>query len=132
MAEIPDEARHLFEGTNGAHLATVNADGSPQTTPIWIGLEDDTVVFNTAKGRIKHRNMLRDPRVAVSIHSQENPYEMIAVQGTAEVLAEGGMEHINSLSSRYLGQDQYPFLQPGEARVIVRLTPEKVAYTPAA
>ena len=133
MAEIPDDAKHLFEGTNFAHVATVNPDGSPQVSPVWVGLEEDKVVFNTARGRVKPKNLERDPRVAVSVFNHENPYESILIQGrVTETEDDADLAHINSLSKRYIGQDEYPFLQEGEQRMILRIEPEKVAYTPPA
>jgi PPOX class probable F420-dependent enzyme len=133
MAEkIPTEARHLLEGANLAHVSTLNEDGSPQTSPVWIDHEDGRPVFNTAKGRVKPENIQRDSRVSFSIHNQENPYESILVQGRAEIEEEGADEHIDKLAKKYLGEDEYPFRQPGEERLIVRVTPEKVSYTPPA
>jgi PPOX class probable F420-dependent enzyme len=133
MAEIPDDAKHLFEGVNFAHVATVNPDGSPQVSPVWVGLEEDKVVFNTARGRVKPKNLERDPRVAVSVFNHENPYESILIQGrVTETEDDADLAHINSLSKRYIGQDEYPFLQEGEQRMILRIEPEKVAYTPPA
>src|SRR5918994_351851 len=103
MAEIPDDAKHLFEGANFAHVATVNPDGSPQVSPVWVGLEEDKVVFNTARGRVKPKNLERDPRVAVSVFNHENPYESILIQGrVTETEDDADLAHINSLSKRYI------------------------------
>jgi PPOX class probable F420-dependent enzyme len=131
MAEIPADAKHLFEGTNFAHVATVNPDGSPQVSPVWIGLEGDRIVFNTAKGRVKPNNIAREPRVAISLFNQENPYESVLVQGrVVETEDDPDLAHINQFSKRYIGQDEYPFLEEGEERMVVRIEPEKVAYIP--
>jgi PPOX class probable F420-dependent enzyme len=133
MAEIPDGAKHLFEGVNFANVATVNPDGSPQVSPVWVGLEEDRVVFNTAKGRIKPRNLERDPRVAVAVLNHENPYESLLIQGrVVETEDDPDLAQINKFSKRYLGRDEYPFLGEGEERVTLRIEPEKVAYTPPA
>jgi PPOX class probable F420-dependent enzyme len=129
MAEIPAEARHLFEGKNFAHVATINPDGSPQVSPVWVGIEGDTVTFNTAAGRVKPRNLERDERVAVSIINQENPYENILVQGrVSEITEDGADEEINALAKRYMDADEYPYRQPGEVRLIVRIAPERVTH----
>jgi PPOX class probable F420-dependent enzyme len=129
MAAIPAEARHLFEGENFAHIATLNPDGSPQVSPVWVGIEDDTVTFNTAAGRVKPRNLERDGRVALSIVNQENPYENVLVQGkVAEITEEGADADIDALAKRYMGVDEYPLRQPGEVRLIVRIEPEKVTH----
>jgi PPOX class probable F420-dependent enzyme len=129
MAEIPAEARHLFEGKNFAHVATINPDGSPQVSPVWVGIEGDTVTFNTAAGRVKPRNLERDERVAVSIIDQENPYENILVQGrVSEITEDGADEEIDALAKRYMDVDEYPYRQPGEVRLIVRIAPERVTH----
>ena len=128
-ASIPDDAVHLLEGQHLAHIATLKADGSPQVTPVWIGHEGDMVTFNTAKGRLKEKNLKRDPRVAISIVDAENPYVPLVIQGNVvEITDEGADDDINALAKRYLDEDVYPFRQPGEERVIVRIEPEKVAY----
>jgi PPOX class probable F420-dependent enzyme len=133
MAEIPEDAKHLFDGAHFAHIATVMPDGSPQVSPVWIALEDGKVVFNTAKGRVKTNNLQRHPKVAISLVNQENPYESILIRGTVSDIADDPeLSHINALTKRYIGQDEYPFLEPGEERVIVSIEPEKVMYIPPA
>jgi PPOX class probable F420-dependent enzyme len=129
-AEIPAEARHLLEGKSFAHVATLMEDGSPQVSPVWIDYEGGLVVFNTAEGRLKPRNLRRDPRVAVSITNPENPYENLLIRGrVTEIAEEGADEHIDALAKRYLGVDEYPARQPGEVRLIVRVRPERVQHT---
>lgn len=130
-AEIPVEARHLFEEKAFAHVATLMEDGSPQVSPVWIDREDDSVVFNTAAGRLKERNLHRDPRVAISITDTENPYENLLIRGRAVEIAEDGADaHIDRLAKRYLDADEYPFRQAGEVRLKVRVRPERVSHTP--
>jgi PPOX class probable F420-dependent enzyme len=130
MAAIPDEAKHLFENKDFAHIATLNADGSPQNSAVWIGLDGDLITFNTAEGRLKTKNLARDGRVAISITNQENPYENLIVQGTVVELAhDGADDDIDALAKRYLDADSYPFRQPGEERVIVKIEPQKVNHT---
>ncbi|MGI8632873.1 MAG: PPOX class F420-dependent oxidoreductase [Solirubrobacterales bacterium] len=130
MAEsIPDAARHLFEKPNFAHVATLSPDGTPQVTPVWIDIDGDTVIFNTARGREKDKNLQRDPRVGISIHDQENPYESVSVQGQAvELTEEGADEHIDAMAQQYLGEEAYPFRQEGEVRVIVRIEADSVFH----
>ena len=129
MAVIPDEAKHLFENKDFAHLATVNKDGSPQVSAVWIALDGDLVTFNTAEGRVKTNNVHRDERVAISITNQENPYENLIIQGkVVEMTADGADDDIDALAKRYLDADSYPFRQPGEERVIVKIEPEKVNH----
>jgi PPOX class probable F420-dependent enzyme len=130
MAAIPDEAKHLFENKDFAHIATLNADGSPQNSAVWIGLDGDLVTFNTAEGRLKTKNVARDGRVAVSITNQENPYENLIIQGkVVEMTHDGADDDIDALAKRYLDADSYPFRQDGEVRVIVKIEPEKVNHT---
>jgi PPOX class probable F420-dependent enzyme len=130
MAAIPDEAKHLFENKDFAHIATLNADGSPQNSAVWIGLDGDLVTFNTAEGRLKTKNVARDGRVAISITNQENPYENLIIQGkVVEMTHDGADDDIDALAKRYLDADSYPFRQEGEVRVIVKIEPEKVNHT---
>ncbi len=125
--QIPQAAHHLFDDVNFAHVVTLNDDGSPQTTPVWVGREGDLVVFNTAKGRVKHRNLERDPRVAVSIVNKDQPYEWVQVRGTVQMEDDTDNAHIEAMAQKYLG-GPYPFHQQGEQRVIVRITPDKVTH----
>jgi PPOX class probable F420-dependent enzyme len=130
MAGIPEDADHLFENKDFAHVATVNPDGSPQVSAVWIGRDGDLVTFNTAEGRVKTDNLHRDERVAISIHAQDNPYENLIIQGTVvEMTQDGADADIDALAKRYLDADSYPFRQPGEERVIVKIRPEKVNHT---
>jgi PPOX class probable F420-dependent enzyme len=130
MAAIPDDAKHLFENKDLAHIATLNADGSPQVSAVWVGLDGDLVSFNTAAGRVKPRNLGRDGRVAISIAGQENPYESLIIQGkVVEITQDGADDDIDALAKRYLDADSYPFRQPDEERLIVKIEPEKVNHT---
>ncbi len=130
MAAIPDEAKHLFENKDFAHIATLNADGSPQNSAVWIGLDGDLVTFNTAEGRVKTNNVARDGRVALSITNSENPYENLIIQGTVvEMTHDGADDDIDALAKRYLDADSYPFRQDGEVRTIVKIEPQKVNHT---
>jgi len=129
MAEIPAEAKHLLSGKHFAHVATLMPDGSPQVSPVWVDIDDGLVLFNTAEGRLKPENLRRDPRVAISITDDENPYENVLIRGKAvELTHDGADEHIDALANRYMGVDKYPLRQPGEERVIVKIEPEKVQH----
>ena len=131
MAAIPDGAKHPFENKEMAHVATLNADGSPQVSAVWIALDGDLITFNTAEGRVKPNNLRRDGRVAISIAGEENPYENVLVQGkVVEMTNDGADADIDALAKRYLDADSYPYRQPGEERVIVKIEPEKVNHTP--
>ncbi len=124
---ISDEVAKLFLEKNLAFLATLMKDGSPQITPTWVDLENNTVLINTAEGRVKQRNVTRDPRVAVSIVDQHNVYNMVTVRGRViEQTTKGADEHIDKLAKKYLGVDKYPFRSANEKRVILKIKPEKI------
>jgi PPOX class probable F420-dependent enzyme len=111
-----------------AHLATVMPDGSPQVTPVWFLYKDGKFSVNTARGRVKDRNMTKNARVAFSIVDPDNPYAHIAVRGTiVRATEEGADASIDALAKKYLGQDTYPFRRPGEVRVIYEIEPTSVS-----
>ena len=126
--QLSEKARALIEGTNFGNLATIMPDGSPHVAPVWIDFDAGDVLVNTAEGRQKTKNIQRDPRVAIDVFNNENPYEMVAIRGrVVELTHEGADAHIDKLAKKYLGRDTYPFRQPGEQRVILRIQPEKVS-----
>ena len=129
MAEkIPEPFKDLFAKVAYANLATVMPDGSPQVTPVWFDYDGECLRINSAKGRIKDKNMRRDSKVAVSIQDPDNAYRHLALRGTVEEITEEGADaHIDSLAKKYLGKDKYPFRGPGEVRVIYKIRPEKVS-----
>ena len=127
MAVIPKEYLDLFEKKTFAHLATVGASGAPQVTPVWIDYDGTHIRFNTAKGRVKVKNLARNPKVALSIVDPDNPYRYVQVRGrVVEVTEKGADAHIDALAKKYLGQPRYPFRQAGEVRVIYKIHPERV------
>ena len=128
--KIPAEAMHLIESPNFASVATLMDDGSPHASTVWIDAEDGQLVFNTAEGRLKPANIRDDCRIAIAVHNEENPYEQLMIRGKAQLDHSGAEEHIDALAKKYLGKDTYPWRQPGEKRVKVRLIPEKVNYSP--
>ena len=127
MAELSDEARDFLEGKVFAHVATLMPDGSPQVSPVWIDHDETHVIFNTAEGRYKTENLEKDGRVALSMVDPENAYRHMLVRGSvAELTHDGADEHIDAMAKKYLGQDTYPFRQPGEVRVKVLIQPESI------
>jgi PPOX class probable F420-dependent enzyme len=127
MGAIPDQFKDLFEKKAFAHLATVGADGTPQVTPVWVDYDGTHVRFNTARGRAKQRNLDRNPKVALAIQDPDNPYRYVQVRGrVAEKTEVGADAHIDALAKKYLGQDRYPYRQPGEVRVMYTIVPERV------
>jgi PPOX class probable F420-dependent enzyme len=126
--EIPEAFKDLFAKVAYANLATVMRDGSPQVTPVWFDYDGECLRINSAKGRIKDKNMRRNKRVAVSIQDPDNAYRYLAVRGKVEEITEEGADaHIDSLAKKYLDKEKYPFRGPGEVRVIYKIRPEKVS-----
>ena len=124
---IPDDFRDLFEKKAFAQLATVMKDGTPQVTPVWCDFDGTHVRINTAKGRVKDKNMRRNPHVALSIQDPDNPYRFLSVRGeVVEINEKEADKHIDTLAKKYIGQDTYPFRRPGEVRVLYKVRPDKV------
>jgi len=122
---IPEKFRDLFNKKAFASLTTVMPDGSPQTTPVWVDSDGRHVIFNSAKGRQKDRNVRRDPRVAMAIIDPDNPYRYLEIRGkVVEITEQGADAHIDKMAKKYLGKDKYPFRQPGEVRVMYKIRPE--------
>ena len=122
---IPEGYLDLFEKKSFAHLATVNPDGSPQNTPVWLEFDGTHILINSSKGRKKDRNMRTDARVALSILDPDNAYRYLEVRGrVVDITAEGGIDQINKLAKKYMGEDKYPYLQPGEERVTYKIAPD--------
>jgi len=124
MPKLSDDDIKLLEEHQLAHVATINPDGSPQLTPVWVDTDGEAVLFNTAEGRVKHRNLSRDPRVSVEVADRNDDYRLVRVSGRAEFVHEGADAHIDKLAKKYLDADSYPWRKEGEVRVIVRVVPE--------
>jgi PPOX class probable F420-dependent enzyme len=123
---IPNKYRDLFDKKIFASLVTLMPDGSPQVTPVWIDFDGEHVLFNTAAGRQKDKNLQRDGRVALALVDPDNPYRYLEVRGhVAERTMNGADDHINKLAKKYLNRDVYPFRQPGEQRVLYKVKPER-------
>ncbi|MDE1844002.1 MAG: PPOX class F420-dependent oxidoreductase [Thaumarchaeota archaeon] len=130
-SNISPEVAKLIEDKNFAFIATLMKDASPQITPVWIDLVDGMILINTAKGRVKQRNVSRDPRVAISIVDRNNPYNMVTIQGhVVEQTTDGADKHIDKMAKKYLGVDKYPFAMPGEERVLLKIVPKKIFHMP--
>jgi PPOX class probable F420-dependent enzyme len=127
MTAIPQAYRDLFDKKSFAHIATVGTDGRPQVTPVWIDYDGTHIRFNTARGRVKARNLERNPRVALSVQDPDNPYRYVQVQGRVTEMTEKGADaHIDALAKKYTGQERYAHRKPGEVRVTVVVTPDKI------
>ena len=126
-AKLSANVIRLIEGKNFANLATTMLDGFPHVTPMWVDHDGDMILMNTAEGRIKLRNIAKDPRVAVAITDQNNPYDRVVIQGrvVARTL-DGADAHIDKLAKKYTGANKYEKSTPGEKRVIIKIEPIKV------
>jgi PPOX class probable F420-dependent enzyme len=128
MAQLPEPVRKLFEQPNFGHLATVMPDGSPHVTTVWVDTDGEHILVNTTEGRQKPRNAQRDSRVALDIYDQSNPYRQATIRGNiVEMTTDGADAHIDRLAKKYLGKDTYPFRQPGERRVVLKIAPTRIA-----
>ena len=126
-AMIPEPFRELFNKVAFANLGTIMPDGSPQVTPVWCSFDGANIWINSAKGRVKDKNMRRNKKVALSIQDPDNAYRHLSLQGeVVEITEQGADDHIDKLAKKYLGKDKYPFRGPGEVRVIYKIRPEKV------
>ena len=129
MAELNEKARRLLGQPNLAFLADVMEDGSPHVSPVWIEIQDGYVSFNTAVGRLKERNIRRDPRVAISVSDKDDPYDKVDIRGRVVEIVEGeeADRQIDRLAKKYTGRDTYPWRRPGERRVKMLVEPLMVA-----
>jgi PPOX class probable F420-dependent enzyme len=125
-SQLSEKAKTLVHRPVIANVATVDAEGRPQVTPVWIDLEGDDLVFNTARGRVKQSNLDSDPRVAVSIVDPDDPFNVVVVRGTVVATEDGADAHIDALAKKYMGLDTYPMRQPGEVRVKYTVKADKV------
>jgi PPOX class probable F420-dependent enzyme len=132
---LRDPIVKFFRGNNFAFLGTLNKDGSPQVTPTWIDIVEDEgqelILINTAKDRIKQKNVSRDPRVSISVVDEENPYSMITIKGrVVDQTVNGADEHIDKLAKRYLNAERYPAHSSNVERIILKIKPERIFYVP--
>jgi len=129
MATLNDsEVKKLLSEPNYAVVSTLNSDGSVLSTIVWISAEDDIVAVNSAKGRRWPTNLERDPRVTALVYEAGNPYNYVEIRGRADATTEGADEHIDALSKKYIGQDEYPFRQPGEQRIKFVIQPDHIRH----
>jgi len=125
MAALSETARKIFDDHNYVVLATINPDGSPQTSVLWAKRDGDDILLSTVRGRKKARNLERDPRVSLTAYDRENPYSYVEIRGSVSLTDEGGRELIEELSQAYRGES-YPEEPEDTVRVVVRLTPDRI------
>ena len=114
---LPDDIKELLDEKVYVHLGTVMPDGSPHVSVVWIGRDGDKVLFSSALGRVKPRNLELDPRVALSFTPPDKPYQNIVLRGRVTKTATDGTWLIDRLANKYLGHESYQFAKPGEVRV---------------
>ena len=126
--------KRLFEGRNFVFVSTLMKDGTPHITPTWVDIEDQDgggrILINTAVGRIKQKNVSRNPSIALAVFDQNNPYDMVSIRGKVveQVTGDSAERHIDKLAKKYLGKDKYPNRAPGEERIILKIKPESVFH----
>lgn len=126
--KLTEAQKQLINAKNFGHIATINKDGSPQVSPVWIDLDGEHLIVNSEARRLKVRNIKRDPRVSVSIQNASNPYQYIEIRGKAvDVTEKGGFEGIDKLAKKYMGVDKYPNNLPDDKRVVIKIEPQHVA-----
>src|SRR3979490_3551321 len=125
---IPETHKDLLEKPAFGNLGTLMKDGSPQVTPVWVDYDGKFVRINSAKGRVKDKNMRRDPRVSIAIQDPANAYRYLEIRGKVVEITEKAAEaHTQKPSQKYLGNPVYPFRKPGEVRVTYKIEPQKVS-----
>jgi PPOX class probable F420-dependent enzyme len=128
---LEEKTKKLFQKKNIVFIATIMKDGSPQLSPVWANYDSGYILINTAEGRIKHKNILRDPRVAVSVVSNDQPLDMTTIRGTVEeIITDYDYTHADKLTWQYMGQKHYPFKRENEKRIILKIKPERVFVMP--
>lgn len=126
---IEGRSRELLEDRNFGHVVTLRDDGTPHVTVVWVDVEDDELLLNSADGRLWPDNLRRDPRITVTVVNLENPYEYVVIAGRVDAITpDGADEHIDKLAMKYLGQREYPYRAPGEVRLLIRVRPDKVSH----
>lgn len=122
--KLTKEDTELLSEPQIANVAIVLRDGSPHVTPVWIDTDGEAVLFNTFKGNVKYHNLIRDPRVAISVVDKADPYRTLNVRGRVEFVEEGADAHLDRLAKKYLNKDVYPWHDPNQQRLIARVIPE--------
>ena len=123
---LPPLVEEVLGTTALAWIATINPDGTPHVTPVWVNVEDDRILFNTAEGRVKPRNLNRDPRMTLAAHDPDDQYRWVSIHGRARMTTEGADAHIDRLAKKYLGKETYPWRSSTEQRLKVIVEPERI------
>ena len=125
---LPEPAKAWLDGRVFVTVATIEPDGRPHLSVLWVARDGDDILLSTVRGRRKERNLSRDPRITVCAFPEDNPYSYLEVRGVATMTDEGGDDLINALSAKYRGVTPYPGIGPDEPRVVIRVRAEKVVF----
>ena len=123
---LPQSVQKVLEDKAYGHVVTFYPDGRPQISMVWMDVDGNEALFNTADGRVKPKNLRRDPRVIVSIQDRSDPQAYLLIYGSATVTEAGADAEIDKLAKRFLGVDKYPFRRPGEKRLNVRIKVDRI------
>ena len=123
---LPQSVKKIMQDKAYGHIVTLGAGGTPQVTMVWMDVDGDEVLFNTAEGRLKPKNLRRDPRVIIAVQDRNDPQSHMVFHGKAAVTEAGADDHIDKLAKRFLGADKYPVRRPGEKRLIVRVKVDRI------
>jgi PPOX class probable F420-dependent enzyme len=124
--KLPESVKRVLQDKAYGHVITFGPGGRPQVTMVWMDVEGDEVLFNTAEGRKKPQNLHRDPRIIVSVQDRNDPQAYMVIHGTATLTEAGADAQIDKLAKRFLGADKYPYRQPGEKRLVVRIKVDRI------
>jgi PPOX class probable F420-dependent enzyme len=129
-SQLDQKVQQFLKEPQYACLTTLMRDGSPHTTVVWVDCDGQHILVNTAEGRLKVKNVRRDPRVSICVYDRQNPYRVVLARGrVVEITKTGADEHINRLAKKYLGVEAYPYRAPEEQRLIVKIAPQKLTAT---
>lgn len=126
MSIIPEQYLDLLQSTTVITVATIGPKGEPQNNPVWFGWDGSNVLFSLTKGRQKYRNLVREPRIALSIFDPANPDRYLEIRGIARIEEDTDRRFVNSMAKKYLNQDVYSWDQPGDERVIIIVEPQHI------
>jgi len=125
--KLTEKAMKLIDGKNFASVATLMPDGSPQVAPVWIDRDEDIILLNAARSRQRTRNLSRDPRVAICIYDQNNPYSNVLIRGRVlEITEKGAESHIDKMNMKYHGKPKYPYHVPSDPRVLIKVQAKRI------
>ncbi|SBW28834.1 putative F420-dependent protein [Candidatus Protofrankia californiensis] len=128
MATLNEDARNLLSRPVYAWVTTLRPDGSPHSTVVWVDVDGDEIIFNTAIGRAKERHLRKDPRVSIGVLDPDDAYHLVSISGSARLVIDGADVVIDHLAKKYLGADTYPFRRSSEQRITVRVKPQNVIH----